>query len=94
VPVGGDVRPPLLVARVEPDYPESMRRQGVEGAVILEAVITAAGEVESVRVLRSTNPVLDRSAAAAIRLWRYRAATLNGRPVAVSLTVTVNFGLR
>jgi len=94
VPVGGDVRPPQLLSRVEPDYPESMRRVHVDGVVILEAVITASGDVESVRVLKSANPVLDRSATDAIRRWRYRAATLNGRSVAVYLTVTVSFGLR
>jgi protein TonB len=94
LPVRGDVRPPLLLSRVEPDYPESMRRGHVDGVVILEAVITATGDVESVRVLKSANPVLDRSAAEAIRRWRYRAATLNGRPVAVYLTVTVSFAFR
>jgi protein TonB len=94
IPVVGDVRPPQLLSRVEPDYPEAMRRIHAEGVVILEAVITASGDVESVRVLKSANPALDRSAADAIRRWRYRAATLNGRPVAVYLTVTVSFGLR
>ena len=94
VPVGGDVKAPVLVTRVEPEYPESMRRARMEGVVILEAVITASGEVDQVRVLKSAGPLLDRATLEAVRRWRYAPATLNGRAVSVYLTVTVTFGLR
>jgi protein TonB len=86
--------PPIPVSRVEPDYPESMRRARMEGVVILEAVITVSGDVDDVRVLKSAGAVLDRAASDAVRTWRYRPATLNGRAVSVYLTVTVSFGLR
>jgi periplasmic protein TonB len=86
--------PPVLVSRLEPDYPESMRRGRMEGVVILEAVITASGEVDDVHVLKSAGAVLDRAASDAVRRWRYRPATLNGRAVSVYLTVTVTYGLR
>lgn len=92
--IGGDVRPPLLETRVEPEYPEPMRRARIEGVVILEAVITSSGGVDEVRVLKSAGGALDRAAADAVRRWRYRPATLNGRAVSVYLTVTVTFGLR
>ena len=62
--------------------------------VILEAVITAGGAVDDVRILRSANPLLDAAAERAVRQWRYKPATLNGRAVSVYLTVTVTFGLR
>ncbi|HEY1251371.1 MAG TPA: TonB family protein [Thermoanaerobaculia bacterium] len=90
---GGDVRAPVLLERVEPDYPEAARRAHLEGVVILEAVITTAGDVQEVRVLKAVNPLLDEAAVRAVRRWRYRAATLNGRAVPVYLTVTVKFGL-
>jgi TonB family protein len=61
--------------------------------VILEAVITTAGDVREIRVLRSANPLLDEAAVRAVRRWRYRPATLNGRAVPVYLTVTVTFGI-
>jgi periplasmic protein TonB len=93
IPLGSDVKAPRLVSQIEPDYPESMRRARVEGVVILEAVITASGEVDDVRVLKSAGAVLDRAASDAVRRWRYRPATLNGRAVSVYLTVTVKFGL-
>ena len=91
---GGDVVAPVPLSRVDPEYPESMRRGHVEGVVILEAIITASGDVADVRVLKSVNPILDRAATDAVRRWRYRAATLNGRAARVYLTVTVTFGLR
>ncbi len=91
---GGDVRAPVLLERVEPDYPEAARRARIEGTVVLEAVITARGSVEEIRVLRSINPLLDQAAERAVRRWSYRPATLNGRAVRVYLTVTVDFRLR
>ena len=92
--VGGDVRAPVLLSQLEPDYPEAARRAHKDGVVILEAVITADGAVDDVRILRSANPLLDAAAERAVRQWRYKPATLNGRAVSVYLTVTVTFGLR
>jgi protein TonB len=88
---GGDVRPPELSKRVEPQYPEAARKARVDGIVILDAVIAATGEVEEVRVIRSAGRLLDDAAATALRKWFYRPATLNGRAVRVLLTVTVEF---
>lgn len=91
--VGGDVKPPQLTNRVEPSYPEAARKARMEGVVILEAIITASGSVEDVKVLKSVNPLLDSAASRAVQQWRYRPATLNGRAVRVYLTVTVTFNL-
>jgi protein TonB len=91
--VGGDVKAPQLVNRVEPSYPEAARKARMEGVVILEAIITANGNVEEVKVLKSVNPLLDAAATRAVQQWRYRPATLNGRAVRVYLTVTVTFNL-
>ena len=93
IPVGGDVKAPVLLLRIDPEYPESMRLGHKEGVVILEAVITTSGDVDDVRVLKSEGAILDRAASDAVRRWRYRPATLNGRAVTVYLTVTVRFGL-
>jgi periplasmic protein TonB len=91
--VGGDVKAPQLINRVEPSYPEAARKARMEGVVILEAIITANGNVEEVKVLKSVNPLLDAAATRAVQQWRYRPATLNGRAVRVYLTVTVTFNL-
>jgi len=91
--VGGEVKAPQLTNKVEPSYPEAARKARMEGVVILEAIITAHGAVEDVRVLKSVNPLLDSAAQRAVQQWRYRPATLNGRAVRVYLTVTVTFNL-
>jgi protein TonB len=91
--VGGDVKAPVLTTRAEPTYPEAARKARMEGVVILEAIITAEGNVEDVRVLKSVNPLLDASAVRAVQQWKYKPATLNGRAVRVYLTVTVTFRL-
>src|SRR4051812_34883483 len=90
---GGAVSYPALVHRVEPDYPDAARRAHIQGVVILDAIITSAGEVEEVRVLKAVNPLLDDAAARAVRQWTYRPATLDGRAVRVRLTVTVTFSI-
>jgi periplasmic protein TonB len=91
--VGGEVKAPILQQKVDPTYPEAARKARMEGVVILEAIITASGSVEDVRVLKSVNPLLDASAVRAVQQWHYKPATLNGRAVRVYLTVTVTFNL-
>jgi len=88
--IGGDVKAPVLIQKIEPTYPEAARKARMEGVVILEAIITASGSVEEVKVLKSVNPLLDASAVRAVQQWKYRPATLNGRAVRVYLTVTFN----
>lgn len=91
--VGADVQTPVLVTRVEPDYPEHIRRAGLEGVVVLEAVIAESGCVGAVEVVKGVAPPLDFQSARAVSQWHYRPATLEGRPVRVYLTVTVTFRL-
>lgn len=90
---GGDISAPELVRRIEPAYPEVARKARQEGVVVLEAIISSAGAIEEVRVVKSAGVLLDSAAAEAVRRWRYRPATLNGRAVRVLLTVTVAFRL-
>lgn len=92
VRVGGDVKAPALIERVQPEYPELARRAKVEGVVILEAVVDRQGRVEDVRVLRSI-PLLDRAAVDAVRHWRYSPLLVSGRPASFIVTVTINFSI-
>ena len=92
--IGGEVKEPKEVSRVQPQYPEAARKARLQGIVILEAIITKSGSVDSVRVLRGLNPLLDTAAMQAVSRWRYEPATFNGRPVPVYLTVTVTFKLQ
>ena len=90
--VEGDVKPPKLVRRVEPQYPDEARRARVAGKVVLRIVVDEKGNVEDGEFLRS-NPLFDLAALEAVKKWKYKPATLYGRPVAVFITVVLEFGL-
>jgi len=90
---GGDVVAPRILFQVQPRYPSAARLVKVEGIVIIEAVIDASGQIRDARVLRG-HPLLDEAALEALRRWRFEPGRLNGRPVAVYFTLTVNFRLR
>lgn len=87
------VRAPVLVKKVEPEYPEAARKARMEGQVVVEAILTDRGELTEIRVARPLNPLLDASAIAAFRQWQYQPATLDGKPVRVYVTATVTFSL-
>jgi protein TonB len=92
VRVGGQIKEPSKVRNVPPVYPEVAKQARVQGVVVLEAVISPSGEVTNVKVLRGV-PLLNDAAVAAVKQWSYTPTTLNGTPVAVVMTVTVNFRL-
>jgi protein TonB len=91
--VGQGVREPRKIVDVTPVYPALALSVKVEGAVILEAVINERGLVERLRVLKSV-PLLDAAAMDAVSRWRYIPTLLNGTPVAVLMTITINFTLK
>jgi periplasmic protein TonB len=62
--------------------------------VIVEAIIDKDGKVTNVRVLKGLPMGLDQAAVDAVKNWRFRPATLNGRPVSVYYSLTVNFRLQ
>jgi protein TonB len=87
------MKAPVKVADAATAYPVIARNAHIQGVVILEAVLSAQGGVESVRVLRSI-PLLDQAAVDAVQQWRFTPALLNGQAVPVVMTVTVNFTLQ
>jgi protein TonB len=93
VRIGGQIKTPALLHRVEPVYPDIAAAAHLTGLVILEAVVDATGCVESVKVLRSGHPLLDREAVAALKQWRYTPLMLNGTSTPFVLTVTFNFNV-
>lgn len=90
---GGSIKYPAKIQHVPPVYPRIAQDARVSGIVILEAVIGIDGRVQDVKVLRS-KPLLDQAAIDAVRQWRFTPTLLNGVPVPVILTVTVNFELQ
>ena len=90
VRVGGNVGPPTKIRDVRPIYPEDAKAARVQGVVIIEATIDTSGFVSDAKVLRSI-PLLDQAALDAVRQWQFTPTLLNGQPVPVIMTVTVNF---
>jgi len=93
LPVGGDVKPAKLVSQVSPSYPTLAKAQHVAGDVKVDALIDPTGRVTTMKVI-SGPTLLHQAAMDALRQWKYQAATLDGKPVAMHLTVTLQFRLQ
>lgn len=79
----------LISSRV-PIYPEEAKANSITGPVVMEAVVNRDGSVGRLRVV-SGDPALRRAAVEAVSAWRYRPYLLNGEPVDVSTTISVDF---
>ncbi len=92
--IGGSVEAAKIITKVQPIYPESARSAGVQGTVVLHAVIGTNGKPLSLRVMNSqVDPDLARSAVEAVSQWRYTPTLLNGDPIEVDTTVNIIFSL-
>ncbi|HEU4937451.1 MAG TPA: energy transducer TonB, partial [Vicinamibacterales bacterium] len=91
--IGGNIKAPKKIKDVPAVYPPIAREAGVSGVVIIETKIGADGFIEDARVLKSI-PLLDEAALDAVRQWQFEPTLLNGRPVPVMMTTTVNFFLQ
>ena len=93
VRVGGNIKTPTKTKDVKPVYPPIAQSARVQGVVIIEATIGPDGRVKDAKVLRSI-PLLDQAALDAVKQWQFTPTLLNGVPVPVIMTVTVNFTLQ
>jgi periplasmic protein TonB len=82
----------LLVRRIQPTYPPLAKQARIAGAVVLQAEISKDGSIQNLHVI-SGHPMLVPSAIEAVKQWKYRPYILNGEPVEVETTITVNFTL-
>jgi protein TonB len=81
-----------LIKKVDPEYPILARRGHIEATVVAEARITGSGTVDSLRII-SGNSLFYTSVLDALKQWRYEPTLLNGEPIDVITTITVNFRL-
>jgi TonB family protein len=87
----GEVSPPEKLFGRPPEYDENARRSSVHGTVMVESIIDEEGCIQNLRVCKSVHPSLDLATLDAVRRWVFRPAELNGKPVKVYYTLTVNF---
>lgn len=92
VRVGGNVKAPQLVQRVNPEYPTVAKMAHVQGTVVIDAVISKTGSVVSERAVSGPG-LLVPAALNAVKEWKYQPTYLNGQPVDLAMQVTVNFQL-
>jgi TonB family protein len=90
--VGGAIQEPRKTKDARPRYPEIAKAARIQGVVILECRITPEGKIAAVRVLRGI-PLLDDAAIEAVKQWEYTPTLIDGKPVPVIMTITVNFRL-
>ena len=91
-PVSAETMAKRVVTKVEPAYPEAARRAGIEGLVVLDAVIASDGSVKRLRPVSGPD-LLVQSATQAVQSWKFEPYLASGRAVEVETTITVEFRL-
>ena len=92
--VGGNVQATKLVKMARPEYPADLQQLGIQGAVVMRAVISTTGELLNLEAINAdVDARLVKAALDAVRQWQYQPTLLNGQPVEVVTTITVDFQL-
>jgi TonB family protein len=89
--IAGELSTPVATTKVDPAYPSSLQHDGVQGTVVLYAVIHADGTVGDIRVLHGLHELLDNNAVKALSRWKFRPATKSGAPVDLEAVVQIPF---
>jgi protein TonB len=92
IKIGGNVQESKLIRKVDPIYPEIAKKARISGKLILSVTVDEEGNVTECSYV-SGNMVLKEAAVNAVKQWKYSPTLLNGEPVPVIATVTVNFKL-
>ena len=87
------VTKPILLHKVEPEFSEQARKAKYQGTVTLTVVVNENGDVKDARVIKSLGLGLDEKAIEAVNKWKFRPGEKDGKPVAVTATIQVNFRL-
>jgi len=90
----GGVTSPIVIRRIEPQYPIAMIRAHMNGWVILECIIDKTGHIRNVQVVHSSFGAFEQPAIDAVQQWVFSPGTMNGQPVDVIFDLTVKFEVR
>lgn len=93
LPVGGEVLPPTIIFKVSPAYPPAAHRMRLQGTVTVQAIIDRTGRLRNVAVARSTSPLFNEAALAAVEQWRFLPGSMKGRPVDTIFELKIVFKL-
>jgi TonB family protein len=87
------IKPPVVLLRTEPEYSEQARKARIQGTIVVEGVIDEQGLTHTLRVRDSLGFGLDEKALEAVKHWRFRPATRDGKPVPIVGTFYLSFHL-
>jgi protein TonB len=93
VALSEDTEPPVPIAQAQPVYPPALKAEGVEGFVVVRFIVTEAGAVDDVRIVKG-DPRFNDAVLAAVKTWRFKPATSQGRPVPYPKTMKIPFKIR
>ncbi|NWF83269.1 MAG: energy transducer TonB [Bryobacteraceae bacterium] len=91
--IGGGVKAPSVISKVEPRYTQEARDAKLQGSVLLAGEINKQGVPENIRVLKGMELGLSESAVAAVKQWKFKPGMKDGKPVRVKANIEVNFRL-
>jgi len=91
--VGGGVSAPKKIYDPDPEYSEEARKAKYQGTCVLYLIVGPDGKPRDIRVLRTLGLGLDEKSIEAVRTWRFEPAMKDGKPVAVQISVEVEFHL-
>lgn len=86
-----DLSAPVPLRKVDPKYPPALVSARIEGEVVLYAIIRKDGTVDSIQLIRSVEPQLDRNAIEALAQWKFRPAERHGEPVELEAIIHIPF---
>ena len=86
--------PPQLITAFAPTYPDGLRRQGIEGVVVADILVSAEGRCNEAWPVAYSNSLFAAHAVDSLRKWRFRPATQDGHPAVGLSRVPVVFQLR
>jgi len=88
--MGEGIQPPRVTRRVNPNY-SNVRGVSAKGTVAIALIVTSQGAPKELRVVKKLDPEVDRAALEAVEQWRFAAAQKDGKPVAVRVTIELEF---
>jgi protein TonB len=83
--------PPVPVRTVAPEYPSEMRREGINGVVMVKCTIDEQGNVLDPQVEKSSNAAFEKPAVDALLRWKFKPAKQDGAPVAIKVSIPIKF---
>ncbi len=85
---------PKIIKKVDPRYPADAKKERVQGAVLVDVGIDKNGKVTEAIASKSPDERLSKAAIDAVKQWEFEPAKMDGKPVDVKATITINFRLK